>query len=100
MKCWRTLQILTVILSLFSSRTLADIVVLNEDQTDYEFVGTNTYYVTNGVTISGTATFDANTVIKYGPDGALLVYTVDCETDTNHPAIFTARDDDTVGEIL
>lgn len=84
-----------------SAAARADIVVLNEDQSgDYEFFGTNTYYLTNVVNIYGTATFDAGTVIKYGPDALLSVYAVDCETASNNPAIFTARDDDTVGEIL
>jgi hypothetical protein len=78
----------------------ADVVILNSDQGDYRFNATNTYYITNVVTISGTATFEGNTVIKYGPDAVLSVYTVDCETASNAPAYFTARDDDTLGVVL
>src|SRR5207248_9684100 len=50
-------------LHLFSA--FAGIVTLNSDQGDYRFSGTNTYYLTNVVTIWGTATFEAGTVVKY-----------------------------------
>jgi len=35
--------------------------------------------------------------VEWGDDGPIYDYAVDCETDPQHPAIFTAVDDDTVG---
>jgi len=78
----------------------ANIVVLNSDQENYTFYGTNTYYVTCPVTISDTATFKAGTVIKYASGAKLSVYNVDFQTTSNNPAVFTSQNDDTVGEIL
>src|SRR5262249_11309289 len=92
---------LVLAVSLFVGNNIhADVVILNSDQEDYTFCATNTYYLTNVVTISGTATIEGCTVVKYAPGAKLSVLTVDCETDSNCPAYFTSRDDDTVGEIL
>jgi len=75
-------------------------IVLNSDQTDYTFQSGNTYYLTNWVTIAGTATIEGGAVIKYGPYAVLSVYDVDCQSTSNQPAYLTARDDDSVGDIL
>ena len=38
--------------------------------------------------------------VEWGDDGPIHDYAVDCETDPQHPAIFTAVDDNTVGAII
>src|SRR5439155_24068349 len=79
----------------------ADIVTLEDNQGDYTFQGTNTYYITNGIFVWGTATFEAGTVIKYGPYGGLdLQNPPYCQTTPDAPAIFTSCDDDRFGEVL
>jgi hypothetical protein len=78
----------------------AGIVVLNSDQSDYTFHGTNTYYITNSVYISGTATFEGGAVIKYHGWGGITAENVDCQTSGNAPVIFTGKDDDRFGETL
>ncbi|MDE3098333.1 MAG: cadherin-like domain-containing protein, partial [Verrucomicrobiota bacterium] len=68
--------------------------------TNYTFQGDTTYEVSGPFSISGTARFEGNTVIKYdaGVGASLDVNQVVCETGPYRPAIFTASDDNTVGE--
>ncbi|HXF09680.1 MAG TPA: hypothetical protein VN625_02770, partial [Desulfuromonadaceae bacterium] len=86
------------------SHVHADVVVLNTDQTDYTFQGTNTYYLTGSVYIAGTATFEGGTVIKFGHDiwwpAGIVASSVECQTSLTNPAIFTVCDDDRFGETL
>jgi len=56
------------------------------------------------VTLSGTTTIEGGTVVKFSkhPTGNRLLITgsIDCRTDSYHPAYFIAADDDTVGELI
>src|SRR6202012_5994762 len=76
---------------------LPQIVYIGSDQTNYTFLGGVTYCVTNTFLISGTTTIHGAAVIKYAPGTTIAVETVDCETPSHYPAIFTSKNDGTVG---
>src|SRR6185503_14861781 len=63
-----------------------------------------TYHVTGNVYLSGETTIEGGAVIKYDADtGIALPITeggIKCQTAPYRPAIFTARDDNTVGETI
>jgi len=80
---------------------------------DYEIVGSitnnftfhcgTTYYVSNTVNFSGTTTFEGCSVVKFAKTNtAQLTFNgpVEWRTWSYRPAIFTAKDDDTVGEAI
>jgi hypothetical protein len=98
--------LLTAICLCFATRSLADIVVLNQDQPgDYIFQSGNTYYLTNSVNIYGTAIFQTNVVIKFATNGldgngGLFVEDVDFQTTPDFPVIFTTCSDDRFGDTL
>jgi hypothetical protein len=104
MKIWESMRAMagTILLAtglLGAGSAQADIVTLNSDQAgDYTFQSNTTYYIATDMTIWGTATFQGGTVIKNA--GQLTVESLDCETASNNPAIFTGPDDDSVGDIL
>ena len=78
-----------------------DYAELNTDQTDYTFQGDTTYFVTGWVNLGGTTTFEGGTVIKYDDSSWLSLNiegTLKCKTGPYRPAVFTSRDDDSVGE--
>ena len=66
------------------------------------FQGDTTYYISSSVNLYGTTVVEGGTVIKFnsgGLSGPDLTFNgpVDCQTSHWHPAIFTAKDDDSVG---
>ena len=76
------------------------------DQSDIMFAGGTTYYV-SGPCWFNNVTLEGGTVIKYQNSGwnleSMTLFievdgTLTCDTSSDHPAIFTAVDDDTVGE--
>ena len=78
-----------------------DYVMLNGNLQDYTFKGNATYYISGNVILTRTTTIEGGAVIKYAPGTSVqLSSSVVCKTGPYRPAIFTARDDDTVGEIL
>ena len=59
-----------------------------------------TYKVSGSVTLNGTTTIEG-AVVKYTTGASIECYgPVVCKTDSGRPAIFTAKDDDTVGQTL
>ena len=80
--------------------------LLTTNVMDYTFRADTTYYVDGEVDLGGNTTIEGNTVIKLDPDpnAASSLFqcggTVICKTGPYRPAVFTLRDDDTVGEIL
>jgi len=73
--------------------------------TNFTFKADTTYYVHNSVTLSGTnTTIEGGTVVKFtnGATASILIYfsPVSCSSGPYRPAIFTAKDDDTVGETI
>jgi hypothetical protein len=77
-------------------------ITLNSNQTNYVFESGWTYHVTASVTLYGATTIQSNSVIKYDVgtgifiDGTNLI----CTTTLANPAVFTAKDDDSVGAII
>ena len=78
-----------------------DYVMLNGNLQNYTFKGDTTYYISGNVILLNTTTIEGGTVVKYAQGKYIqLSSSVVCKTGPYRPAIFTARDDDTVGEIL
>lgn len=71
---------------------------------DYTLRGDTTFYVSGFANLTGTSTIEGGTVVKFAPynPGVYLQFegTVLCKTRPYRPAIFTARDDNTVGELI
>ncbi|HEY4414521.1 MAG TPA: hypothetical protein VGO57_02425, partial [Verrucomicrobiae bacterium] len=76
-----------------------DYVSLGTAYTDYTFQRDTTYYLSGTLTLSGTSTFEGGTVIKYAAN-ATIVAASDLIFDAGlyQPVVFTAKDDNTVGE--
>jgi hypothetical protein len=68
------------------------------------FKGDTTYLVTNSVTLSGTTTIEGGVCIKFSnvtnSNRLLITGPIDCQTSPYRPAIFTSKDDDSVGEVI
>ena len=78
-----------------------DYIQLNTATNDYTFQGDTTYKISAILNMSGVVTFEGGTVLKYSPVPSMymrLLGTVICNTSAYRPAIFTALDDNTVGE--
>ena len=74
-------------------------------QTNFTFRGDTTYFVTNRVLLYGTTRLEGGAVVKTVPysryqAGIIVMGTFECATTPLSPAIFTARDDNTVGETV
>ncbi len=86
---------------------LWDYVLIN-GATDYRFKGDTTYYVTADAYFFGSTVLEGGTVIKFdrylGTPGVpriiLRAGPMVCETSTYRPAVFTAKDDDSLGAII
>jgi len=78
-----------------------DYVAVNDSLTNYTFQGDMTYLVSGEVDLYGTTTIEGGTVVKYTHQGFGLLFfygPINCQTAAYRPAIFTAMDDDSVGE--
>ena len=80
-----------------------DYVEVNGNLNNYTFASGTTYFVSGPVYCSGTTTIAGGAVIKY-PNDTTAFIEIDgpfvCQTAPYQPAIFTAGDDDRVGESL
>ena len=86
---------------------LLDYILINSTQTNFVFKGDTTYYATNYVALYGTTTLEGGAVAKGikwdggAATGTFIVYgAFDCRTSPYRPAIFTAVDDDTAGDVI
>lgn len=71
--------------------------------TNFTFRSDTTYYCTNAVNLYGTTTIEGGTVVKFGTNSGAQINVVDsilCKTGPYRPAVFTAKDDDTVGQTI
>jgi hypothetical protein len=76
---------------------------IDSDQGDCTFTNGTTYLISGAVNISGTATFEGGTVLKFpegGSGGLNCNSNVVCDTAAEQPAVFTSVNDDSVGEIV
>jgi len=89
-------------LSLPSQGLVLDYTTLNSSQTSYTFKGDTTYYISGMVYLSGTNTFEGGSVIKYDRGAGIGVVYVNpnWKTSPYRPVIFTAKDDDSVGQTI
>src|ERR1035438_8075278 len=78
-----------------------DYQTLNSSQINYTFRGDTTYYISGTVNLYGTPVLEGNTVIKY-TNGASLQFNAAIapiwKSYSYRPIIFTAKDDNSVGE--
>jgi hypothetical protein len=79
-----------------------DYQTVNSSVTNYTFQGDTTYYISGNVYLYGTNTFEGGTVIKYATNSSLYVYTTTNVwlAGSYRPVIFTAKDDNSVGDTI
>jgi len=84
------------------SGVILDYQTINTSQTNYDFRGDTTYYISGNVSIFGTNVFEGGTVIKYASGTSLTFGTthtiINWAASAFRPVILTAKDDNTVGE--
>ncbi|MBI3851946.1 MAG: hypothetical protein HY298_16945 [Verrucomicrobia bacterium] len=71
--------------------------------TNQVFQGDTTYYVSGAVTLSGTTKIEGGAVVKFTNTSVAKITingAIQCQTSAYRPAIFTAKDDNTVGETI
>jgi len=80
-----------------------DYQTINGSITNYTFYGDTTYYVTNSTYLYGTNVLEGGVVIKYPTNGLGFLEShgvLETKTSPWNPAVFTARDDNSVGEVI
>ena len=75
-----------------------DYITLNGSMTNYVLKGDTTYYITNTVNLYGTTVIEGGTVVKGA--GIAIRGPLDCRTSAYRPAVWTIKNDDSVGEII
>jgi len=76
-----------------------DYVSLSTAYTNYVFQRDTTYYLSGTLTLTGTNTFEGGTVIKYATNATISAASqIIFDAGMYHPVVFTAKDDNTVGE--
>jgi hypothetical protein len=74
----------------------------SEDLTNYTFQGDTTYYISGYTLMSGTTILEGGAVIKCNEVGGLGIATdggaIDCQTAPYRPAVFTSKNDNSIGE--
>ncbi len=77
-----------------------DYLAFADSLTNWCFRGDTTYLISDLVDLHGVTVLEG-TVLKFAPGASLQVWgPLDCQTSTHRPAIFTARDDHSVGQPL
>ena len=71
-------------------------------QTNYTFQGDTTYYISGAVTLYGTNTFEGGAVIKYTNSASITLApgSLNWLARSYHPVVFTAKDDNRVGQTI
>ena len=98
-----TNQIKSATLDISRRGFVLDYVTVNSSLTNYTFQGDTTYYISGPVVLFGTNTFEGGTVIKYAPTNSASVTcsgAINSPGSAYKPAVFTARDDNSVGETI
>jgi hypothetical protein len=72
------------------------------DAYNYTFQGDTTYYLSGQFFIDSTMTLEGGAVIKFAPTNSPYIdlYALNCQTSPYRPAVFTSRDDNSVGETI
>ncbi len=86
-----------------ASGFVMDYIITLTSQPNYTLKGDTTYHVSSAVALSGTTTIEGGAVIKYDNSAAASL-TVSgplvCKTDGYRPAVFTSKNDNSVGETV
>jgi hypothetical protein len=80
-----------------------DYVTLNSNTNNFTFQGDTTYYISGAVNLAGNITFEGGAVLKYTNNAALNVSypaQINCLATSYRPVIFTAKDDNSVGDTI
>jgi hypothetical protein len=83
-----------------------DYQTVNSSQTNFTFQGDTTYYISGSLTLFGTNTFEGGTVLKYATNAQLtatessIPMWINWNSSQYRPAVFTAKDDNSVGETI
>jgi hypothetical protein len=80
------------------------LLTLNSSETNYVFRGDSTYRVVGTTYLYGTTVLEGGAVIKADAGSTVQLQSlngsVECQTSPGRPAIFTAKDDNSVGETI
>jgi hypothetical protein len=94
----------TASLKLPANGFVLDYITIATSQTNYVFQGDTTYNISGMVYVTGTNTFEGNTVIKYNANSSINLWIYSDEfnflSTPYRPVIFTAKDDNTVGQSI
>lgn len=76
--------------------------VLLTSQNNFTFKGDTTYYVSGAVNLSGLTTIEGGAVVKFSSSttATISVQSISCPTNNYQVAVFTAKDDDSVGDVI
>src|ERR1039458_2311888 len=85
-----------------------DYQTVNSGQTNYTFQGDTTYYLSGYTSLYGTNTFEGGAVLKFATNGSIAITPgppgpspgINWKAGAYRPVIFTAKDDNTVGESI
>jgi hypothetical protein len=83
-----------------------DYQIVNGSETPYNFKSDTTYYISGNVCAYGTNTFEGGAVLKFATNGEIQITPGPVSTRINwkagacRPVIFTAKDDDSVGDSI
>ncbi len=69
----------------------------------FTFQGDTTYYVSGTVNLTGTTTIEGGAVVKFTNDSSAIINVsgpVICKTGSYRPAVFTAKDDNSIGAAI
>ena len=75
-------------------------------QTNFTFYGDTTYYLSGSLTLMGTNTFEGGAILKYATNAAITLIptmypiAIKWQGSADHPVVFTAKDDDSVGQTI
>jgi hypothetical protein len=76
-----------------------DYTLLNSSYTNYIFQGDTTYYISGALNLGGTNTFEGGAVLKFTNGASLsIANNFYCKSTAYRPIIFTAKDDNAVGQ--
>lgn len=78
-----------------------DYSLMSGSLTNYVFEADKTYLITNALSLYGNTVFEGGTVVKYRQGAGITIYEgTEFRTDAYRPAVFTAWQDDSVGELI
>ena len=83
---------------------IIDYTIVSGSKTSYTFLSGSTYYISAPLTLSGTNTFEGCSVLKFATNASITQSGASSrwnfQTIPYHPVIFTAKDDNSVGQTI